>query len=333
MSIWKTMGLFMLLVATGCRMLDFNREEFQVLSERQITAFAGNRVRDPRTYGLRIGRGPQGTTVISNAFRQRPRHAAETLMLTQSGRRVPVIQARVTAFKTLPMLLDPSSALCWTDYAGYEEMELVTLGMDGQAFHVGSGRDTGGVPAFVSLRRQLMIEQLFVDELLFMTLMQRGGPGPLARGLSARAVLGWELLRTFSAVQFDFPSGTVRLFSDQLYQPDERMLLGRADLLRNTDVCVVEGGPDGAVQRFILDPAGDFEVAWPGYEALRIPVLLLGDMVFANVRVSPEPVEGSLPRIGGRLLERYRVTICPGESRIWFEAPVPVRTTGAEEIE
>jgi hypothetical protein len=113
----------------------------------------------------------------------------------------------------------------------------------------------------------------------------------------------------------------LRLFSDQDYAPDKTRLLGKADLVKQAAVCVAEGEVSGTFQDFVIDPAGDYEVAWPGYAGARIPVLTLGDMLFVNVAVSPDPVEGALPRIGGRLLERYQVTLAPSQSRIWFEKP------------
>jgi hypothetical protein len=79
----------------------------------------------------------------------------------------------------------------------------------------------------------------------------------------------------------------------------------------------VRGLVNGKEGLILIDPAGDFEVAADGTAGVS-SVQLDVDLFFPNPAVAPST--GGV-RIGARLLQKYRVTVCPQEGMIYFEKP------------
>jgi hypothetical protein len=79
----------------------------------------------------------------------------------------------------------------------------------------------------------------------------------------------------------------------------------------------VRGVVDGTAGVVLLDPAGDFEVATVGGAAVS-SIQLSADLTFSAPAISTSP---GGTRIGARLLQNYRVTICPQTGVVYFEKP------------
>ena len=82
------------------------------------------------------------------------------------------------------------------------------------------------------------------------------------------------------------------------------------------------GDLNGEPQLFVIDPVGDFELAWPGHSEPMIEQVGLGDLIFRDVTIGTEKVDGKLPRIGGQLLSKYVMTLCPKKKKVYFERPL-----------
>jgi hypothetical protein len=190
-------------------------------------------------------------------------------------------------------------------------------------------RSLGGVTACRSLLTNLKLGTMHVENVLFYTRLATGGLGPLDRGLeepSVGMVLGWDLLRRLEMVRFDFAEKKVSFVSTERMDIDDTALSGRATISSVPGYgCVVEGRLGGQPQLFVLDPAGDFELAFAGTALEGVDELSLGSLTVRNVAVSTVAMEGQLPRIGGRLLSKYAVTLCPRQGLVYFEAELVLK--------
>jgi len=71
-------------------------------------------------------------------------------------------------------------------------------------------------------------------------------------------------------------------------------------------------GKEGMI---FIDPAGDFEVATDGAAAVS-SIQLDADLLFSAPAVENSP---GGTRIGVRLLQKYKITICPQAGAVYFE--------------
>jgi len=81
--------------------------------------------------------------------------------------------------------------------------------------------------------------------------------------------------------------------------------------------CAVRGLIDGKEGLILIDPAGDFEVATEGAAAV-LSLQLDADLLFSVPAVAKSP--GST-RVGARLLQNYKIIICPLAGAVYFEKP------------
>ena len=142
-----------------------------------------------------------------------------------------------------------------------------------------------------------------------------------ARGIDEpeiKGVLGWELLKKFEQIYFDYAKKRLAISTAKsAYMPDPAQLIARIPLVKYTGACAVRGAVDGKQGLILIDPAGDFEVATDSGETISSVQLDANFMLPASSVVkSPGGT-----RIGARLLEKFKITICPQEGMIYFEKP------------
>jgi hypothetical protein len=311
----------------GCMTTGAKKGSTGPLSEKAIADFKKN-FKDPRSYWLNLHRGPNNDPSIQGGFRLHPRQTADLELKESAVPFRPLVEVKSASSTKHTALLDISSPECWIDCVRHSELGLITLGYDGVIPYVGA-RDTGGVPAFLTLRTQLRFDHLFMENILFYTRMERGTLGPIGRGMEGEIkgapvdiVLGWDLLKEFELIRFDLLNRTIHVGVTEVYSLNEERLMGEVNLVKIPGQgCVVMGDVAGEPQLFVLDPAGDFEVVWPSATESTITQIALGDLILPKCLVSSDVVDGKLPRIGGRLLSKYTVTLCPKTKRVYFERP------------
>lgn len=321
MRIRFTMMFAVVAVLSGCVTTE---EPPVVLDAREASAFAST-FKDPRRYGMNLYRKDSGATGVAGGFRLHPTQATALPMLASAVPFRPFIEVISRSFSSYPALLDISSADSWSDYSMHGEMKMVLLG-DRKAFLYAGSRDTGGVPAYRSVCTQMRLDQLHIENALFYTRLESRGLGPIARGiddLPFKLVLGWDVVRNFGQVRFDYEAKQIQFYVGKTTEALGEFSLGSA-VIQSTrgEGCVVLGEVDGAPQLFVLDPVGDFELAWPGKAAATVARVNLGSLALAEVSLADVAVDGPLPRIGGRLLSKYTVTLCPQDKRVYFDRPV-----------
>ena len=170
----------------------------------------------------------------------------------------------------------------------------------------------------LSLIPSLRLGQLFVENPLVYVRLANGPLGPAAREIEEpvlRGVVGWGGLQKLEQIQFVYSVGHVVLKTTEVYEPNPALVVAELPLVKHAGVCAVRGTVDGQDGIILIDPAGDFEVATSS--GGEISILQLGEnLSFSNPTVSVLPGE---VRIGARLLQNYRVTICPQADTIYFE--------------
>jgi hypothetical protein len=80
----------------------------------------------------------------------------------------------------------------------------------------------------------------------------------------------------------------------------------------------VNGEVNGEQKLILIDPAGDFEVATDG--GTPVQQLRLGERLEFSSPVTAVSPGGT--RIGARLLQKFKVTVCPKQGLIVFENAV-----------
>ena len=79
----------------------------------------------------------------------------------------------------------------------------------------------------------------------------------------------------------------------------------------------MRGLVDGKAELILIDPAGDFEVATDGAAEVA-DVQLDANLLFSAPVVVKSP---GGTRIGARLLQNFKITICPQAGLVYFEKP------------
>lgn len=309
---------FLLLLTSGCQ----TTQDEIIWDSFAVRKFARS-FKDPRYYGLSIYETKGGGETVSDGFRLHYSQTVTLPMTKSAPAFAPFVVVQGRFGDPQVSLIDLASPECWADLDAYSQLRMVTLGYQ-QAIPYRGNRSLGGASAYLSLCTQLRLGALYVENALIYTRLATGGLGPIDRDIdepAAGMVLGWDLIRRFEVVRFDFAERRVSFSSTAPAEIDESRLSGTAEMIEVPGYgCVVAGSAAGRPQRFVLDPAGDFELAWPNKAAAVMGELSVGTLAFRNVAVSAAEMDGDLPHIGGRLLSKYAVTLCPRRKKVYFQA-------------
>ena len=122
-----------------------------------------------------------------------------------------------------------------TDFLSFRERNIPYRG----------NHNTGGVPAYAAIAYQIRIGQLFIENMPLYIRMATGSLGLQARNIESpplRAVLGYDLLKLFSYVQFNFLNGTIDFDTMNPFVPNEKWLIAKTSILDEEDEgLVIEG--------------------------------------------------------------------------------------------
>jgi hypothetical protein len=217
-----------------------------------------------------------------------------------------------------PVLLDFTATASWMEFDLAESLGAVPLS-EGRAQLVKIPNEE--FPGCLSVVPTINLSQLLIENPLVYVRMANGPLGPLARGIAdpeIKGVLGWELLKKFEQIYFDYAKKRMAISTAKsAYISDPSQLIAGIPLVKYTGACAVRGAVDGKQGLILIDPAGDFEVATDSGATISAVQL------DANFVLSAPAVTKSTggTRIGARLLEKFKITICPQEGMIYFEKP------------
>lgn len=304
---------------SGC--LTTDEKEVRPLTPVEVDQFA-HTFKDPRYfYGLELYDKPNGNVGVSGGFQLHMTQRANLPIEESHVSFLPLVKVKGRTSIELA-LLDIASPECWTDYGTYQKFWMKTVGYQGSFPYEGI-RDTGSISAYLSVCELLRLDRLSIENLLFYTRLESGSLGPIARGHDdVNVVLGWSMARHFEQIRYDFEQGRIQFAVTDAYRPFPGWLQGTAEIQRVPGYgCVVMGSVAGKPQPFVLDPAGDFDLVWPGQAGKLAQQVTLGDLSLGDFTVATDTVDGKLPHIGGRLLSKYTLVLCPLKKRVYFEQP------------
>jgi hypothetical protein len=299
------------LLAAGCK----TTEETKPVSWKEQSAYLA-KVKDPRRFGYSIYQTPSGID-YRGGFRLHPNRIKEFSMESVEPLR-PVGMLRGSLGLESPMLLDFTSSFSWLEFDLAQQLGAQPVS-EGKAMLVKSPGDE--IPGCLSVVSTVRFGQVFMENPLVYVRMANGSLGSLARGIEKpeiKGVIGWDLLKKFEQVRLDYAGKRVVLSTANVsYDPNPALLVAGVPLVKHSGVCAVRGAVDGKAGLVLLDPAGDFEVATDGAAAVS-SIQLDAGLTFSAPAVS---TSSGGTRIGARLLQKYRVTICPQAGRVYFEKP------------
>jgi len=281
------------------------------------------RAEDARRYGITVydsARGP----VYDGVHRTHYGQIASLPFRSSRSASAPLIplDARTQTFLAL---MDTTAAQCWVHMETARALRVVPL-YPVHAERPAHVRDA--TRGYASIVPQIRFESFYVETALLFTRGATGSLGSLARGQEApRAdlVLGTDFLTSLQFVQWNYPARTAMFSATTPYRPRERALVASVPYQLREGVVVALGAVNGAERLIAIDVAGDFEAALPGTASASVRQLSVGDLVLRNVAgigiAQSELGFEQTPRIGRRLLQRFKVTLDNGKQVIHFERP------------
>ena len=316
----KTYVPLLLALLAGCSTSSKNSSDDEfVLPEMQQNTYLSH-AKPPQYYGfaaypLKDGIGMSGEARL---------HANQMASVKLLKGTVPAIEIRGRASRMkMTALLDTSSPSTWMEFNASQEFGATFLGMDDMKIPYRGGYNTGDVPGYTAVVTQFRIDQMFIENTPLYVRMAMNSLGPLARGIKVpkiEAVMGYDWLKNFEYVQFDFDAKTVNFSASHPYVPHQDLLMTAAKIIKQPKYgLAVEGAIFGKSTPIILDFAGDYHFARGDVKVSSTKQVSIGDVVFRKVPTLLLPINSSPPRAGRRMLENYIVTICSREGVVYFE--------------
>ncbi|NCC52078.1 MAG: hypothetical protein EOM20_12795 [Spartobacteria bacterium] len=284
-----------------------------------------SQAQDARRHWLSIYQSGDGPVYVGS-HRLHSGQKARVDFISARKSDLPVIEIRPNENVYYSALIDTSSRFNWIALDGALELRMFPLGPpipEQTPSHV-NDPTTG----YLSLATKFRIEQLHIENALFYTLASQYSLGPLARNSRhpiPRMVLGCDMLNAMRFFQLNYPGRRAAFSSTLPYKTSDDHLIASMPLKSKYGAMAVEGAVDGQADVFILDSAGDYELAMDVDAPATANQVSLGDLVFRQVAVTPIEQCGvghaDVPHIGKRLLSRFVVTFDPQKKVVYFEKP------------
>jgi len=316
----------LILLLGGCVNHAPPADPIAALTEAQIAEFY-RRAADPRRFFLTAQQASEkDMPVFANANRQ-PDGRLALVPFDPAGRSaLPLIRGFGAADREFTALLDTSSKENWIAFDAVAPLGVTPLGP--RAYRLLPGQVRDDVAGYLCVMPLARVDDLRIEALTVFARAARGPLWPLTREAStagAGMVWGMNLLRSFAYVHFDFPNRAVLFSSETPYPSRPELLVARLPM-QNVEGCLAVGGTlDGVPATFILDTAGDYELALAEPPAGLVRQISLGDWVLRNVRPVAHREKAlrreEVPHIGNRLLARYRLTLDNIAQAVYVETP------------
>ncbi|MDH3982250.1 MAG: hypothetical protein OES84_05035, partial [Kiritimatiellaceae bacterium] len=312
MNLIRLSILALSLTLAGCASKPDHEGEEVIMPKMQQNTYLSH-AKQPQHFGFHAFPVPDGGIAVRGEARQHPNHLSATEFDIDG---IPAIKMRGNARrKNMIVLMDPSSPSSWIEFNKSQEMDTTFLGMNGKNIPYRGGYNTGGADGYMGVIKNLRINNLFIENTPVYVRMATGSLGPMNRGIKVPhidAVFGYDTIKTFEYVQFDFNSNVIKLSSTIQYVPHDGLLMTVASIVPIKKYgLAVEGAIYGESTPIILDFAGDYHFARGDKKVSTTKQVSLGEVVARSVPTLLLPINDSPPRAGRKLLEKYIITICP----------------------
>ena len=315
-----------LLVLAGCAtppdetVIPFNAEQTKTLYAK---------ARPPQVFGLTVYNSDNGP-FFAGAGRLHQGEKADMPFLAETDATAPLVALGGRGAVGLPALLDTTAKDNWVTAGAAQQVGLIMLTGPGpyQSMPQHVYDEIGGL---AGVAQQVKLDTLSAENVVFHVRAATGPLGSLARWVKKPdpiVVLGTAFLRAFSYVQIDFTKRLANFSATARFSPPPPETLVAALPLKDVSgALAVEGSLDGDPMTILLDVAGDFELVMNEPPDATVRRLSLGDLVFppnVNIVASMDQGLGNTvhPRVGRKLLSRYKVTFDFRGKLVYFERPL-----------
>ncbi len=284
-----------------------------------------SKARDARRFWITAYPSGKNSVRFSGANRLHPEHVASRDFAKKGLSTAPVIVADNGREETFSVLVDTTAGRSWLDFPTFLRTRTIPLGPP--AYDYTPANVNEDIPGYACIMTKLRFDHLHVENALFHFRAATGPLGPLARNLenpAPEAILGCDILKAFAFAQIDYPNYAVMLSATIDYAPKEVNLIDAMKLKQVGGAFAVEGAIDGERKVFILDTAGEFEIAMTNPPSDELKQVSVGNVVFRNVSVVDSRTLNlrlSQPRIGRQLLSKFKITLAPKKKLVYFERP------------
>lgn len=308
------------LVLSGCLSNDKEEEPKDSPLPREQQKNYLSKTKPPQQFGFSIFR-LKGGMAYSGSARLHPNHFVSAKMIEDG---VPAIKMRGRSKRVaLDVLVDTSSPNSWMEFSMSQKIGAHFMGINNEVIPYRGSYNTGGVAAYAAVVTQVRINSLFMESVPFYVRMSIGSLGPLARGVrkpKIDAVIGYDNLKDFEYIQFDFQNNNITFSSTTPYEPHQSLPTSTATIIKSRSYgLVVKGQVGDQPGPVILDLAGDFDLSRGDVKVSTTRLVQLGDLSFSDVPTLVLPPHDSPPRVGKKLLAPYLVTICNKKGIVYFE--------------
>ena len=320
-------GICLVFLAGGCATTTSN--DIKPLTDNQLRGVF-SKAKDARSFWITAYKSGKSSVQFSGANRLHPEHVAKCDFSKEELSSAPLIKADNGREETIITLVDTTAGRSWLDYATFLRVKAIPLGPP--AYDCTPRNVNEDIPGYACILTKLRFDQLHVENALFHFRAATGPLDTLARGEDhpvPDAILGCDILKAFAFVQLDYPNHMVTFSATLDYAPEEANLIAALRLKEVEGAFAVEGAINGGKKVFILDSAGEFEVAMDNPPSDQLKQVSVGDVVFRNVSVMDSKTLGVLPlshpRIGRQLLSKFNITIAPKKKLVYFERPTSAK--------
>ena len=315
------------LLAAGCATTP---RDSQPLTDAQVQAIYKAQ-RRPQVFGITVYTGEKEPE-FAGAHRQHAGHLASAPILVPD-RRIPLIEIEGGSPQRFKALIDPSAGDSWmTPEFALAQMS-VPLGPPGYTRvprHV-----VDDIAGYLCVVQKLKIEELHVENCLVFMRSATAPLGPLARLVDDPGpdiVLGMSFLSSFNYVRFDLPRGEVFFSASTDFRAREDLLVASMPLAYENGSLAAEGMIDGTPTNIVLDLIGEYSLAAGVDPSGATRQASIGDLVFRQIPTQPLRAlgipDGSSPRLGREILDRFVITLDFRRKKIHFERPTPAAAPG-----
>lgn len=279
----------------------------------------------PETFALTIYQDEREQWVVVHGNRVQPNQRMQASFVSPPGLMLPMIAGEASG-GPVTLMVDPTAPRSWTVLNRRRLLDLQPISPPPLLQDPVQVVDTR--PGVLTVAPRLRVDRVDVEAVL---LYARGGEGtlwPLCRHAAAQdaaAVLGFDFLRAFSWVQWDFESRLLLAETTAVYEPRAERVVAQLPLEQGAEGLTVRALINGEAKLVLLDLAGDYEMALENPPMELIRQLTLDDVVIRDVRALPARDLGlgrpDIPRVGLRLLSRFRVTLDFHRNVVFLELP------------
>lgn len=321
---WTHYGLLLTLLLSACGCMTGRPESSLPYSDPRVKAFLAQ-AQDPRRHWLHVYNSNNGPMYVGG-HRLHPNQVAVLPFQSYKVPTGPIVFVRTSTENQELALVDTTTKESWLSFDLALKIGLIPLGPPPHELtpiHVKD--DARGVIGVLS---KLRFDELHMENALFYTRLTDRGLGPLVRDRyrwKPGIIIGYDMLGAFRFVQFDFANREMTLSSTLPYEPNEEKLVATVKLVERGGVVTAEGVIDGYEGPIIIDVAGDYHIASPEPAAEYAQHVELGSLVLRHVPAVYTDAAGlgypAYPRIGRKLLSRFKVTLDNKRKLIYLERP------------